>query len=74
MLVSHELTRRDLFSARVVFDRDEWERGEGEWQLPMEIDPQPGRRRDGTTVRLTELTKRLDPTAVREYLVESVPL
>ncbi len=67
-------TRRDLFSARVVFDRDEWERGEGEWQLPMEIDPQPGRKRDGTTVRMTKLTKRLDPTAVREYLVETVPL
>ncbi len=67
-------TRRDEFSAKVVFDRDEWERGEGGWQLPMEIDPQPGRTRDGTTVRLTKLTKRLDPNAVREYLVESVPL
>ncbi|MGH2554599.1 MAG: ATP-binding protein, partial [Actinomycetota bacterium] len=68
------LTRRGGFSARVVFDRDEWERGEGDWQLPMEVDPQPVRRRDGTTVRLTKLTKRLDPNAVREYLVESVPL
>jgi hypothetical protein len=67
-------TRRDGFSAKVVFDRDEWERGQGEWHLPMEIDPEPGRKRDGTTVRLTELTKRLDPNAVREYLVESVPL
>lgn len=67
-------TRRDGFSARVVFDREEWERGEGEWHLPMEIDPQPGRKRDGTTVRLTKLTKRLDPNAIREHLVESVPL
>jgi hypothetical protein len=68
------LTRRGGFSARVVFDRDEWERGEGDWQLPMEVDPQPVRRRDGTTVRLTKLTKRLDPNAIREHLVESVPL
>lgn len=67
-------TRRGEFSARVVFDRDEWERDEGDWRLPMEIDPQPGRRLDGTTVRLTKLTKRLDANAVREYLVESVPL
>lgn len=67
-------TRRGDFSAKVVFDRDEWERDEGEWRLPMEIDPQPGRKRDGTTVRLTALTKRLDPNAIREYLVESVPL
>lgn len=67
-------TRRGDFSARVVFDRDEWERDEGEWRLPMELDPQPGRKRDGTTVRLTALTKRLDPNAIREYLVESVPL
>jgi len=67
-------TRRGDFTAKVVFDRDEWERDEGEWRLPMEIDPQPGRKRDGTTVRLTALTKRLDPNAIREYLVESVPL
>ena len=67
-------TRRGEFSAKVVFDRDDWERGEGDWRLPMEIDPQPGRRRDGTTVRMTDLTKRLDPNAIREFLVESVPL
>ncbi len=67
-------TRRGPFSARVVFDREEWERGEGDWHLPMEIDPQPGRKRDGTTVRLTKLTKVLDPNAVGEYLLESVPL
>jgi hypothetical protein len=67
-------TRRGEFSAKVVFDRDEWERAEGDWHLPMEIGPQAGRRWDGTTVRLTNLTKRLDPTAVREYLVETVPL
>lgn len=67
-------TRRGAFSARVVFDREDWETGEGEWQLPMELDPQPGRKRDGTTVRLTKLTKVLDANAVREYLIESVPL
>ncbi|HYU57742.1 MAG TPA: ATP-binding protein, partial [Actinomycetota bacterium] len=67
-------TRRDAFSARVVFDRDDWERDEGDWRLPMEIDPQPGRKRDGTTVRMTKLTKALDSNAVREYLVETVPL
>ncbi len=67
-------TRRGEFSARVVFDRHDWERGEGEWRLPMEIDPQPGRKRDGTTVHLTKLTRQLDPAAIREYLVESVPL
>jgi len=67
-------TRRGDFSAMVVFDRDAWERDEGEWRLPMELDPEPGRKRDGTTVRMTALTKRLDPNAIREYLVESVPL
>jgi hypothetical protein len=67
-------TRRGAFSARVVFDREEWERGQGEWHLPMEVSPDPGRKHDGTTVRLTKLTKRLDPNQVREYLLESVPL
>jgi len=67
-------TRRAGFSARVLFDRDEWQRAQGEWLLPMELDPEPGRKRDGTTVRLTKLTKKLDPAEVREYLVETVPL
>ncbi len=67
-------TRKGAFSARVTFDRDEWERDGGEWQLPLELDPPDGRRRDGTTVRLTRLTKRFDPGEVREFLVESVPL
>ena len=67
-------TRRGDFSARVVFDRDEWQRGQGEWRLPLELGPEPGRRRDGTTVVLSKLTKRFDPNEVREYLVESVPL
>lgn len=68
------LTRQGPFGARVVFDRAEWERGEGDWRLPLEIDPGDGRRRDGTTVRLTRLTKRFDPTQVREFLVETVPI
>jgi hypothetical protein len=67
-------TRKDRFSAKVVFDRDDWEQGEGEWVLPLELDPEPGRRQDGTTVRLAKLTRRLDPIEVREFLVESVPL
>jgi hypothetical protein len=67
-------TRRDGFSARVVFDRREWERGEGDWRLPMDRDPVEGRRRDGTTVRLSRLTKRFDAADVRDFLVETVPI
>lgn len=67
-------TRRGPYAARVTFDRTEWERDRGEWQLPLDRDPPDGRRRDGTTVRLTRLTKRFDPAEVREFLVESVPL
>lgn len=67
-------TRKGAFSARVTFDRDEWERDRGEWQLPLEPDPPDGRRRDGTAVGLTRLTKRFDPGEVREFLLESVPV
>ncbi len=67
-------TRRTAFSASVVFDRREWELGEGAWRLPMELDPPDGRRRDGTTVRMTRLTKRFDPADVRDYLLETVPV
>lgn len=68
------LTRRGPFSANVTFDRREWEVGEGDWRLPLELDPPDGRRRDGTTVRLTRLTKRFEPGEVRDFLLESVPL
>ena len=37
------LTRCGAFSASVLFDRREWERGEGEWHLPMELDPRATR-------------------------------
>ena len=58
----------------MTFDRREWEVGEGDWRLPLELDPPDGRRRDGTTVRLIRLTKRFEPGEVRDFLLESVPL
>jgi Histidine kinase-, DNA gyrase B-, and HSP90-like ATPase len=68
------LTRRGGFSARVVFDRVDWEEQHGSWHLPMEVDPPDGLRADGTSVRLTHLTKRFDAAQVREFLVETVPV
>jgi hypothetical protein len=68
------LTRRGDFSARVVFDRTDWEEQDGGWHLPMEVDPPDGLRADGTSVRLTILTKRFEPVQVREFLVETVPV
>ena len=67
-------TQRGGFAARVVFDKEEWSRMEGEWKLPLEILPPDPERGDGTTVTLLGLTKRFDPQDVERKLVEGAPL
>jgi len=67
-------TQRGGFAARVIFDKREWSRPEGEWRLPLEILPTDPERGDGTTVTLVGLTKRFDPRDVERRLIEGVPL
>ncbi|MEA1927453.1 MAG: ATP-binding protein [Candidatus Auribacterota bacterium] len=67
-------TRKGDFSARVIFDREEWEKGGGTWELPLEIlEPLPGQA-DGTRVTLSQVTRRLDPFKVERKVIESVPI
>lgn len=67
-------TRKGDFAATVVFDKEEWSRIGADWSLPLTIEKPSVRRRDGTTVILTELTKTFDPQDVITRLAESVPL
>lgn len=67
-------TQTKDFAARVLFDKKEWEKNSEKWDLPLEVLPPDPKRGDGTTVVLSNLTKRFDPQEVERRLVESVPL
>lgn len=67
-------TKRGDFSARVVFDRKDWEEGGKEWTLPLEIFSAYPDRPDGTRVVLSQVTKKLDPFQVERKVIEAVPI
>lgn len=68
------ITRKGDFGARVVFDRKDWEKGDGEWELPLEILKPVTGQGDGTHVILRQVTRRLDPSRVERKVIESVPI
>ncbi len=67
-------TQRGAFAAEVVFDKQDWERGEDRWDLPMRLQPPDPARGDGTTVTLSRLLRKFDPAEVDRRLIESTPL
>lgn len=67
-------TQRRGFAAEVVFDKYEWERAGDRWDLPMRVLPADAARGDGTTVTLSRLLRRFDPTEVEGRMRESTPL
>lgn len=67
-------TQKGEFAAKVIFDKKEWEKKEGEWNLPLQrLTPDP-ERGDGTTVTLLKLTREFDPEEVIRRIVEGTPL
>jgi len=68
------LTRRNGFAARVVFDKEQWEKGIDEWKLPLEILPSDFRKSDGTTIILFGLVRRFEPKDIEAKIIEGTPL
>ena len=67
-------TQSDDFSARVIFDKNEWEKHPDVWHLPLEtLRPDPVRG-SGTTVSLENLTKAFNLEDVEDRIIEGVPL
>lgn len=62
------------FAARVIFDKEEWEKTGNQWCLPLEILKPDVARGDGTTVTLSKLTRNFDSIEVERKLLESVPI
>jgi len=67
-------TQRGAFAALVTFDKTVWQESADTWELPLEILPADPNRGDGTSVILSELTKRFNADEVEERLRESTPL
>lgn len=67
-------TKKEIFVGRVIFDKEDWEKIEGDWQLPLEILPSDFRKSDGTTVILTGLSRRFDPKDIEAKIIEGTPL
>lgn len=68
------ITKKADFVGRVIFDKEDWERIEGDWQLPLEILAPDFRKTDGTTVILIGLSRRFDPTDIEAKIIEGTPL
>jgi hypothetical protein len=68
------LTQHNDFAARVIFDKEDWEKSKDTWHIPCEITAPDPKRGDGTTVVLSGLSKSFDLTEVEKRLTEAVPL
>jgi hypothetical protein len=68
------LTKKSDFVGRVVFDKKEWEKAGGTWNLPFEILQPDFRKTDGTTVILTGLSRRFELSDIESKIIEGTPL
>ncbi|MEK6672175.1 MAG: ATP-binding protein [Nitrospirota bacterium] len=68
------ITKKDDFVGRVIFDKEEWEKSNALWQLPLEILPPDFRKENGTTVILSGLNKGFAPADIEAKIIEGTPL
>ena len=68
------LTKKGDFVGRVIFDKAEWEKAGGTWNLPLELLPPDFRKTDGTTVMLTGMNRRFELTDIEARIIEGTPL
>ena len=68
------ITKKDNFVARVIFDKEQWEKAGDPWQLPLEILPADFRKQNGITVILMGLARRFDPRDIEAKIIEGTPI
>lgn len=66
-------TRKGSWVYSVVFDKEEWQKGES-WELPIKREPATPLHHEGTKVVLSRLKKSLNLLEVERYLREAIPL
>lgn len=67
-------TKKDDFQARVVFDKEEWNKSGDKWHIPLEVEEADRRLKNGTKVTLKGLTKKFNVTDVERRIIETVPV
>jgi hypothetical protein len=67
-------TKKNGFQARVIFDKEEWNKSKDKWHIPLEIEEADHRLKDGTKVTLKGLTKKFDIQDVERRIIETVPI
>lgn len=67
-------TLQDDFSAKVIFDKEQWTQDNHTWELPMTIYKPDKKRGNGTTVILSKLNRTFDIELVTRRIRESVPI
>ena len=67
-------TRKGAFTARIVFDKQDWEAAQDTWHLPMEVLPAEARKEDGTTVVLKGLLRSFELRDIEAKIIEGTPL
>lgn len=67
-------TKRGDFQARVIFDKEEWNKAGGKWHIPLEIETADTSLKDGTRITLKGVNKKFDLTDIERRLIETVPI
>ncbi len=68
------ITKKDDFVGRVIFDKEQWEKATGAWQLPFERLPADFRKLNGTTIILVGLERRFEPKDIETKIIEGTPI
>lgn len=68
------ITKKDDFVARVIFDKEQWEKTGDVWQLPLEILPPDFRKHNGTTVILMGMDRKFHPNDIEAKIIEGTPI
>lgn len=67
-------TKKGSFQAKVIFDKQLWEKEPEKWQLPLFVEHAQPDKTDGTIVSIKNLTKKFNLEELERRLIESVPI
>ncbi|MFH1379199.1 MAG: ATP-binding protein [bacterium] len=67
-------TKKNDFQAKVIFDKEEWNKSKHVWHLPLLVEEPDASRKDGTKVLLRGIKKVFNIADVEKRIIEAVPL
>ena len=67
-------TKKGDFQAKVIFDKEEWNKSGNRWHIPLEIEKVDSRLKSGTKVTLKGLMKKFNIQDVEKRIIETVPI